>query len=475
MSGEFTVNAPSTPRQEGNANDSSTQGAFPSNNSSKQAQSLQNITNENASITPEVPDATNVRAYKDPANSTPQPDGNSLIELLGYAEEITTDLEKHLNAQPGVNVKLVLLPFFSRGEQASVGGRNRNRRKKGGSGEDKNVNLFALACVNMYDNPVFVNQAGATYTLDDAGAKSVLDAIVTHKDLLDDACKKVNNVLISLKDDDIRINEFQNKCKDQLQAGLPGQILSASNGSAQTSRININNHMLYIGTAMLDLVAHINRTKAMNFNDTNLTITLSDYSIIQFIIKKEEGKYKLYWNDSFEITHVSMIPLVENTTGTNIIINIETTIEKTVKAKVALAKVESIGDGAYNAYLQEKNISRGNLHASRFVTVRNIHFIYRLKNPEEKQREANARIEAEAAAEEARKAKAAQNANAAKKANVAAEKARKAQEEAKTAAKTAANTAVDTFFRNVGETSDTFFLFKVVKNLMDPEKMKPFF
>jgi hypothetical protein len=157
-----------------------------------------------------------------------------------------------------------------------------------------------------------------------------------------------------------------------------------------------------------------------------------------------------------------MIPLLENTEGINIT-NIETIVGKTAKAKVALAKVEIIGNGAYNAYLLEKGISEGKLHASRFVTVRNIHFVYRQRTHEEIQKEVIAAEEARKAAEEARKAR--EEANA----RIAAENAKKAAN-----ARKDAQSMVDDFIQEAGNPSDQFFLFKVVKNLLDPKKMGAF-
>lgn len=394
-------------------------------------------------------------------NASSLPKENNLIALLDYAQEMTNELNVSLNSLLKTKIELVLLPFFI--PKTVVNGGGRLRRKKRGGTRDEDVDSFAMVCVNMYDNPVFVGDE--INDTKEKVAKSALDAIVTHKDLLDDVCNQANKLLQSAE----LLYDFQTKCDERLNSRLtlPGQVVSQgdtqSNNSVKVST-DISANVIFIGSAMLDLVAHINRTNAKNFNDTNVIIELDDGSKITFTIKLDKEKYKLFFkigtSDSdtdTEITHFNMIPFLKNSVKTEIV-NIETTVYKIAKAKVALKKLDNISASYYD-YLAKKG---GVQHVEKFVTVRNIHFVYRQKTETEREKaELEGQLLINAAAEKAR---------------VAAEKARVAAANAaerKSIVEGEVKEAMANFAKGLN-TEDKFYLFNVARQMMDPSKMEPF-
>jgi hypothetical protein len=169
-----------------------------------------------------------------------------------------------------------------------------------------------------------------------------------------------------------------------------------------------------------------------------------------------------------EITHSNMIPFLKHSVKTEII-NIHGAHDKQIKAKVALKKLGDI-NASYYDYLAQKG---GVQHVEKFVTVRNIHFVYRQKTEaERKKAESEAQKLIKAAAEKAA-ANAKTAAEKAAKVKEAAANAKAAQQVAKSTTEKAVTYAMAAFMDGLNP-EDDFYLFDVARKMMDPSKMEPF-
>jgi hypothetical protein len=351
-----------------------------------------------------------------------------LKELLLNAQDSTNELQNFLNCTyKGAGIKLALIPFLSKEYKiVTTGGKRFN--KKGGTGEieedieediEKNVidaRSFALACLNksqksiivyeneIYENEIYEKEPKANNNL----APRALNAINDHREKLDEICRSANILLKTYPQ--ANIDEFKEMCANSgdALALIPGVVPTKSQKNYAKYR---NEYIFYIASAMLDLVAHINRTRAKNFMSTCVQIHLDNNSIIKFTVNIEESKGKKKYILTYihlkkekeieieiekEIVHVGAIH--DAIVGLDIKINIvhvETTMLKDVTAIKAIEKLEGIAINYFENIAQRARINE--YQVQQFVTVRNIHFLYVLKSPKELRREAKEEAAADAA------------------------------------------------------------------------------
>ena len=283
-----------------------------------------------------------------PSSDTPEPEGlwGKLNQLLTIANEQTVRVNQELYdifindkienktdkdteyKHMSKHFNLVVLPFFlpidvNAQTRGLEGGRRTKSKKrgtqKGGTDDYEGLHSLALACVNKSEENVIYNKV-------DPKLKARVHAVMSdHRDSLDNISVAANNLLHNPPAEpsgDKTLKQFQKNCNDQLRSyNVPPPLLPGQPGTSadllpppvipqHANNEQRNAYIFYIASAMLELVRHINKTRARYFDGTRIEITLEHGTTLNFLIRNlgENGKidYSLQYYETFEFQSESL-------------------------------------------------------------------------------------------------------------------------------------------------------------------------